>query len=149
MQTVFEAAGGEDFFISLANAWHERVKSDEVVGHAFRHGVHPEHTKRLAAYWAEALGGPPSYSEHYGDESLVVRMHSGNGEHQDMDAKAIACFDGALDDVGVSTGELRTVLHDYFAWATAHSMAAYPDSARDVPAGLRIPTWGWDGLLSR
>ncbi|MFK0002141.1 hypothetical protein [Paenarthrobacter sp. NPDC090522] len=76
-------------------------------------------------------------------------MHSGNGEHQDMDAKAIACFDRALDDVGVSTGELRTVLHDYFAWATAHSMAAYPDSARDVPAGLRIPTWGWGGLLSR
>ena len=26
--------------------------ADEVVGHAFSHGFHPEHTKRLAAYFA-------------------------------------------------------------------------------------------------
>ena len=59
MQTVYEAAGGAGFFLALANAWHERVMADGVVSHAFSHGFHPEHSKRLAAYWAEALGGPP------------------------------------------------------------------------------------------
>jgi len=54
-----------------------------VVGHAFRHGVHPEHTERLAAFWAEALGGPTTYSDVYGDQTSVVRIHSGNGLHEE------------------------------------------------------------------
>ena len=58
MQTVYEAAGGAGGLLRLANAWHDRVMADEVVSHAFSHGFHPEHTQRLAAYWAEALGGP-------------------------------------------------------------------------------------------
>ena len=85
MPTVLEAAGGEAGLLRLARAWHERVVADEVVGHAFRHGFHPQHTERLAAYWVEALGGPPRFTGTYGDESAVVRMHSGNGEHEDMD----------------------------------------------------------------
>ena len=58
MQTVYEAAGGEQGLLRLAGAWHARVMADEVVSHAFSHGYHPDHTERLAAYWAEALGGP-------------------------------------------------------------------------------------------
>lgn len=145
MQTVYEAAGGADGMTRLADAWHARVLADEVVGHAFSHGFHPEHTERLAAYWGEALGGPPLYSEHYGDETSVVRMHSGHGEHEDMDQRAIACFDGALDDVGLTAEPLRQVLHDYFAWSTTGAMAGYPKSADDVPEGMTIPRWSWDG----
>ncbi|MDR6413954.1 hypothetical protein [Pseudarthrobacter sulfonivorans] len=88
MQTVFEAAGGAGFFLRLADAWHTRVMADEVVSHAFSHGFHPGHSRRLAAYWAEALGGPPLYSNSYGDETSVVRMHSGNGPHEEMDRRA-------------------------------------------------------------
>ena len=119
MQTVYEAVGGRDGLLRLAGAWHTRVLTDEVVSHAFSHGYHPQHTERLAAYWAEALGGPTTYSDRYGDETSVVRMHSGNGPH-----------------------------HDYFAWATTTTMARYHGSADDVPDGLHIPRWYWDGLVS-
>src|SRR5579871_6092432 len=102
MVTVFEAAGGIDGLRRLAAAWHRRVMADEVVAHAFSHGFHPQHVERLAAYWTEALGGPPDYSASYGDETLVVRMHSGNGEREEMDRRAIVCFDQALDDVGLA-----------------------------------------------
>ena len=145
---MYEAAGGRDGMIALAHAWHERVLADDVVAHAFSHGYHPEHTERLAAYWAEALGGPATYTERYGDESGVVRMHSGNGPHDDMDQRAIACFDQALHDIGLDRDErLRQVLHDYFAWATTTTMARYHDSAADVPDGLELPHWSWDGLV--
>ena len=148
MQTVYEAAGGRDGMLKLASAWHARVLADEVVSHAFSHGYHPQHTERLAAYWAEALGGPPSYSEQYGNETLVVRMHSGNGPHEEMDLRAIACFDQALLDVGLAGDErLRRVLHDYFTWATTTTMSRYHDSAEDVPDGLHIPKWSWHGLV--
>ena len=146
MRTVFEAAGGMSGLCRLAEAWHKRVMADEVVSHAFSHGFHPQHVERLAAYWAEALGGPSTYSDSYGDETTVVRMHSGNGKHDEMDRRAIACFDQALVDAGIADAPLRQVLHDYFAWATTTTMAKYPRSADDVPADLSIPHWSWDGL---
>jgi hemoglobin len=147
METVHEAVGGDESLLALAAAWHARVMADEVVSHAFSHGFHPRHTERLAAYWAEALGGPARYSDRYGDESEVVRMHSGNGLHEEMDRRAIACFDAALGDIGLRGDDrLATVLHDYFAWVTTNSMSAYHRSAGDVPDGLNIPHWSWDGL---
>ncbi|MDX6476416.1 MAG: hemoglobin [Gaiellaceae bacterium] len=147
MQSLYEAAGGEEGLIRLAEAWHARVLADEVVSHAFSHGYHPRHGERLAAYWAQALGGPAAYSEIYGDETFVVRLHSGNGPHEEMDQRAIVCFDDALEDVGLTDEPLRQVLHDYFAWATTTTMSAYHDSADDVPDGLSIPCWSWHGLL--
>src|SRR5919197_4597660 len=99
MRTIYEAAGGWEGLLRLAHAWHRRVMDDEVVSHAFSHGFHPAHIERLAAYWTEALGGPPTYSTSYGDETSVVRMHSGNGPHQEMDRRAASCFDQALVDV--------------------------------------------------
>lgn len=133
--------------LRLAAAWHHRVMADEIVSHAFSHGFQPDHTERLAAYWAEALGGPKSYSGRYGNETSVVKTHSGNGEHAEMDRRAIACFDQALEDAGL-TGDvqLRQALHDYFAWATNTTMARYHESADDVPDDLAIPRWSWNGL---
>jgi hemoglobin len=145
MTSVYEAAGGAKGMLRLARAWHTRVMADELVSHAFSHGFHPQHTERLAAYWAEALGGPPDYSRNYGDETSVVRMHSGNGPHEEMDRRAIACFDQALTDVGITAEPLRQVLYEYFAWATTTTMARFHESADDVPEGLTIPKWSWDG----
>jgi hemoglobin len=148
METIYEAVGGYDNILSLARAWHARVMADGVVSHAFSHAVHPQHIERLAAYWAEALGGPTRYSDLYGDESEVVRMHSGNGPHEDMDRRAIACFDAALSDAGLAGDHrLSTVLRDYFEWTTMNSMSRYSRSEGDVPDGLTIPHWSWNGLV--
>ena len=143
---MYEAAGGSDGLLRLAEAWHARVLADEIVSHAFSHGYHPQHSERLAAYWAEALGGPLAFSQGCGDETSVIRIHSGNGPHEEMDQRAIVCFDDALTDAGLTSEPLRQVLHDYFAWATTTTMARYHDSADDVPVGLSIPRWSWDGL---
>ena len=81
-------------------------------------------------------------------ETSVVRMHSGKGVHEEMDQRAIACFDQALEDVGLSHDKrLGSVLHDYFAWATTTTMARYHRSAEDVPDGLHVPKWSWDGCV--
>ncbi|MEV4314283.1 group II truncated hemoglobin [Actinocrispum sp. NPDC049592] len=145
MESVYSAAGGDEGLLRLAEAWHIRVMADEVVSHAFSHGFHPHHSERLAAYWAEALGGPAVFSAKYGTESDVVRMHSGNGPHEDMDRRAIACFDQALTDLGLQD-PVRQVLYDYFAWATTTTMSQYHESAAAVPADLSIPQWTWTGL---
>jgi len=144
-QTIYEVAGGRQAFLNLARAWHARCLADTVVSHAFSHGYHTQHSERLAAYWAEALGGPSDYTASMGDQSSVVRMHSGNGEHLEMDERAQTCFAQALDDAGFpDDSRLRSTLKAYFRWATA-TMSAHPASADDVPTGLPLARWSWDG----
>ena len=96
--TIFEAMGGQAACRALAEAWHERVLADPVVSHAFHAGVHEHHTERLAAYFAEQLGGPATYTSGVADYPSVVRMHTGNGPHEQMDGRAVAAFVRALDD---------------------------------------------------
>jgi hemoglobin len=147
MRSVYEAAGGDEGLCRLAQAWHRRVMADDVVSHAFSHGFHPEHGERLAAYWSEALGGPAAYSAMHADETWVVGIHSGNGQHEEMDTRAIDCFDEALADVGIARDDdVYRTLHEYFVWATTTTLARYPRSADDVPSGLQIPHWSWNGL---
>ena len=79
--TLYEFAGGERAFLALAAAHHARCVADPELNHPFSHpGQHPQHVERLAAYWAEVMGGPPDYSSTCGDHSFVLRTHAGNGE---------------------------------------------------------------------
>ena len=143
--SIYEAAGGRQAFIDLAQAWHALCLDDPIVSHAFSSGYHPQHSERLAAYWAEALGGPADYSDAMGNESGVRRMHSGNGKHAEMDERAQELFALALDDADLPSDPLlRSALQNYFRWATVE-MAANPESADDVPEGLQLGRWSWDG----
>jgi hemoglobin len=52
-----------------------------------------------------------------------------------------------MADAGLdAAGSLGQVLHDYFAWATTKEMSRYHESADEVPPGLSIPRWSWNGL---
>jgi hemoglobin len=143
--SLYDAAGGAEGILALADAWHERVLADAVVSHAFEHGYRADHTERLAAYWAEQLGGPSTYTATMGDQSHVVRLHSGNGEHHEMDERAVQCFVDALDDAGLPVDpDLRATLIAWFRWGIA-LMDSHPDSADDVPDDLPLPVWSWAG----
>ena len=48
----------------------------------------------------------------------MVRMHSGNGPHPELDAATERCFALALNDAGIPDDErLRSTLVDWFAWS--------------------------------
>ena len=143
--TIYEAMGGGETVLALAEAWHERCLVDSILAHAFEGGVHPHHTERLAAYWSEQLGGPPTYTESVGGYSEVARMHSGNGPHEQMDGRAVAAFALALDDVGIPTDPpLRFQLIAWFTWATAMLNHRWTTPG-DVPSDLPLPGWDWNG----
>ncbi|HEX8510782.1 MAG TPA: group II truncated hemoglobin [Propionibacteriaceae bacterium] len=143
-RTIFDAAGGTRAIAALAEAWHRRCLDDPVVSHAFSHpGQHPHHVDRLAAYWSEALGGPTHFTDSLGDHSGVLRMHAGNGEHEEMDERAQTCFRLALDDARLpDEPRLRSALTAWFRQAT-REMAAYPRSPDDVPDDLPMPRCAW------
>lgn len=144
-KNLYEAVGGYDALLALSHAWHRRCMADPLASHPFSHpGQHPQHSERLAAYWAEALGGPTYYSDSMGDETQMVRMHVGNGEHHDLNERCIALFNEAMADAELPLAT-RGPMADYFRWVTEQVMGE-PRSEEDIPDGLSVPHWGFDGL---
>ncbi|MBV8526740.1 MAG: group II truncated hemoglobin [Candidatus Dormibacteraeota bacterium] len=146
--TLYEFAGGDAAFLALARAHHARCLADPVLNHPFSHpDQHPQHVERLAAYWAEVLGGPATYSGSLADQTYVVRLHSGNGNLGDMGSRFVACFVAAADDAGLPDDpEFRAALRAYMEWAVS-DVLQYEDDAGVVPRELAVPHWSWDGLL--
>jgi len=144
--TLYEFAGGEEAFLALARAHHARCLADPELNHPFSHeDQHPQHVERLAAYWAEVLGGPKTYSESCGDETGVLTMHAGNGEMGDLGDRFVACFVQAMDDAQLPDDpRFRDAMRAYMRWAV-DNVLVYSPVGSVVPDGVRMPRWGWDG----
>ena len=103
--------------------------------------------ERLAAYWGEMLGGPDAYSRELASVAHMVRIHSGNGPHPELDAATERCFALALDDAGIPDDErLRSTLVDWFAWSNRIVNHTY-ERPELVPDDLTLPHWSWDGPI--
>jgi hemoglobin len=143
---MFEFAGGNQAFLALAAAHHERCLQDPELNHPFSRGVNPDHVKRLAHYWAEVFGGPARYSDLHGGHSAMLETHARQGAGEDYGPRFVACFMQAADDVGLpDDAEFRAGLRSYMEWAT-HEVISYAPSDAQVPADLPVPRWTWNGL---
>lgn len=148
--SLYEFAGGDAAFLRLATAHHARCLADPELNHPFSHpGQNPKHVERLAAYWAEVMGGPPAYTQHWGgDETSLVAMHADMGDMSDLARRFVSCFAGAADDAQLpEDGEFRAALRAYMEWAVGDIALSHPRDS-DVPAGLTVPRWSWDGLVA-
>jgi hemoglobin len=144
---MFEFAGGQDAFLRLAAAHHQRCLDDPVLNHPFSQLGNPQHIERLATYWAEVLGGPPGYSESYGGHSAMLGIHAGQGIDADTGSRFVACFGQAADDAQLPADpEFRAGLRQYMEWAVGEILACSPPGSL-AAAGLPSPHWGWNGLL--
>jgi hemoglobin len=144
--SLYEFAGGSEALVRLAAAHHRRCLDDPVLAHPFSHPGHPQHLERLAGYWAEALGGPPAFSEGCGGHSAMLEIHARMGAGPDLGERFVACFVAAADDAGLPVDrEFRAALRAYMEWAVAEVDRFSPrDSV--VPEALPMPRWSWDGL---
>ena len=132
--------------LALATAHHARCLADPELNHPFSHGLDPRHVERLAAYWAEVLGGPSDYSREGGDQAGLLRMHAGNGDMSDLGRRFVACFMAAADDAGLPTDpDFRAALRAYMVWAVDDVLAYSPVDAV-VPSEAAMPRWSWNGL---
>lgn len=144
--SIYEFAGGEPAFLALAAAHHERCLRDPKLNHPFSHPGHPQHLDRLASYWAEVFGGPATYSGTCGDHTAMLALHAGTGAEDDFGGRFVRCFVQAADDAGLPDDpEFRAALRSYMEWAV-HEVMAYSPHGSQVPAGLPVPRWSWDGL---
>jgi hemoglobin len=143
--SIYEFAGGEQAFLALAAAHHERCLQDPELSHPFSHGVNPEHIERLAAYWAEVLGGPARFSESFGGHSAMLEIHARQGSGPEFGPRFVACFMQAADDVQLpGDPDFRAAIRAYMEWAVLEVDSYAPPDSR-VPADLPMPRWSWNG----
>jgi hemoglobin len=148
--SLYEYAGGDVAIRALTAAHHARCLADPELNHPFSHAdANPEHVERLAAYWAEVLGGPALFSEAYGSQGGVLEMHAGNGDMTDLGRRFVNCFVAAMDDAGLPADEeFRRAMRDYMVWAVDDVLGYEHDAARRGVA-VPVPLWTWDGLAVR
>jgi len=132
--SLYAQLGGFDMILAVTHRWHALCLADPLAGHPFEHGVHPHHSERLAAYLAQALGGPPLYTAGFGDETAVQRLHACNGEHVELDEACLALFDRALAEAGAPEPAARRV-SAYFRAAT-EAQRQWASGDAEVPDGL-------------
>ena len=144
--SLYEFAGGLPAFLALTEAHHARCLADPELNHPFSHpDLNPDHTVRLAAYLAQVMGGPATFSELYGDHSTVLRMHAGNGDMSEAGRRFVDCFISAADDANLPADpEFRRALRDYMQWAV-DEVLSFPGDPSTVPPGLAMPHWSWGG----
>ncbi|MCW2759250.1 MAG: oxygen-binding heme protein [Nocardioidaceae bacterium] len=146
MTSLYEFAGGGSAFLALSRAMHVRCLADPELNHPFsKEDQHPQHDERLAAYWAEVLGGPPSYSSSMGDQSELLVMHAGNGDMSDLGRRFVDCFVLAMDDAGLPDDPTFRASMRAYMEAAVGVVLEHGGPKEDVPRGLAMPRWGWEG----
>lgn len=144
--SLYEFAGGREAFIALAAATTERCLADAELNHAFSHGLSPRHNENLAAYWAEVLGGPPTYSRSLGGHSGMLQLHAAQGAPDEWGDRFEACFVAAMDDAQLpGDPTFRQAMREYMHWAT-REVNRYSPRGSTVRPGQPMPHWSWDGL---
>jgi len=133
-QSLYDQLGGFDAILAVTRRWHVLCLAHPVAAHPFEHGLHPHHDERLAAYLAQALGGPALYTAGYGDETSMQRLHAGNGVHIELDEICLALFDQALAETGVAP-DVAARVSAYFRQAT-EAQRQWSSKTAEVPDGL-------------
>ena len=134
VQSLYEQIGGFDPILKLCKRWLALCLADPEAAHPFEHDLHANHDERLAAYFAQAWGGPPLYTAGYGDESHVQLIHAGNEIHVELDEACIRLFETAVSEMAIPK-EAAGRMTSYFRRAT-EEMRRFGSKDAAVPDGL-------------
>ena len=70
--TVYEAVGGEPFFVALVNRFYDLIETDEVVRPLYPEDL-TESRRTTAGFLSQLFGGPAHYSAERGHPRLRMR----------------------------------------------------------------------------
>ncbi|MES2951695.1 MAG: group II truncated hemoglobin [Pseudomonadota bacterium] len=140
--SLYEWLGGIDALNRLTTRFYEHVRNDAALAVVFAHmgGEHPAH---VAAFLAEVLGGPTTYSERHGGHPHMIRQHLNRHLSQEQRRRWVALLLETADELGMPDDpEFRSALVAYLEWG---SRLAVINSQPGVQAeeNAPMPQWGW------
>ena len=140
--TLFEWMGGMPAIEKLFGVFYSRVPRDPLLAKVFAE-ITPEHSKHVAAFVGEVLGGPKAYSEGLGGHPQMIRRHLGRALSEEQRKRWMQLLLECADEIGVPADpEFRSSLVAYLEWGTRIAVInSQPGAA--VGEEAPMPRWGW------
>jgi len=143
LPTLYEWAGGLVPLRRMIDCFYDRVEIDDTLSGFFPHGVPVHHRAHVAAWWAEVLGGPETYTEQHGGYESMLRHHLRLAITPTQRHRFAATMSLAADDADLPADpEFRAALIGYLEWGTRLAMNNSQPEA-DPVAHAPTPRWGW------
>lgn len=140
--TLYDWLGGLPALRRLTGRFYQRVKDDALLAPVFAH-MSDEHPAHVAAFLAEVLGGPATYSAEHGVHLHMVRQHLNRHLGQAQRRAWVALLLDTADELGMPDDpEFRSALVGYLEWGSRLAVLnSQPGVTVDVDAPM--PKWGW------
>ncbi len=140
--TLYEWMGGMPAIERLFEVFYSKVPHDPLLATVFAE-ITPEHSKHVAAFVAEVLGGPKVYTGELGGHPHMIRRHAGRALTEPQRNRWMQLLLECADETGVPADpEFRSALVSYLEWGTRLAVInSRPGAAlgEDAP----MPGWGW------
>jgi CDGSH-type Zn-finger protein/truncated hemoglobin YjbI len=141
--TLFQWAGGFPALLRLTRRFYEvHVPQDPLLSGLFSQ-MSPDHPQRVASWLGQVFGGPPAYSERYGEYDRMISQHLDKALTPDQRARWMQLLARSADDVGLpADAEFRAAFTAYLEWG---SRIALENSQPGVhpPPHMPVPRWWW------
>jgi len=142
--TVYEWAGGQDTFEKLTEVFYAKVSNDDMLGDLFR-TMSSEHSKYVAHFLSEVLGGPKLYTgESKKSHAHMISRHVGRKLDETQRKRWVQLFLEAADEIGMPDDpEFRARLVSYLEWGSR--MAVANSQLSETPGDQNTPMPDWSG----
>jgi hemoglobin len=140
--TLYEWVGGIDALNRLTKRFYEHVNDDALLQPVFAH-MDAAHSEHVAAFLAEVLGGPASYSAQHGGHPHMIRKHLDRHLTQEKRRRWVELLLSTADELGLPDDpEFRSALVGYLEWGSRLAVInSQPGASADQDAPM--PLWGW------
>ena len=140
--SLYEWVGGADALNRLTTRFYELVKSDALLAPVFAQ-MSDQHPQHVAAFLAEVLGGPGTYSERHGGHPHMLRMHLDRRLTQEQRRHWMALLLTTADELKMPDDpEFRSALVGYLEWGSRLAVLNSQGGV-EVDETTPMPKWGW------
>jgi len=140
--TLYSWLGGMEALRVLTTRFYEHVKVDALLGPVFAH-MGADHPAHVAAFLAEVLGGPTTYSEQHGGHPHMIQRHLNRHLNQEQRRRWVGLLLETADELKMPDDpEFRSALVGYLEWGSRLAVLNSQPGVTVEP-NAPMPKWGW------
>ena len=140
--TVYDWVGGRDALEKLTEVFYAKVLKDDLLADLFHH-ISPEHSKHVAHFLSEVLGGPKLYTgESKKSHAHMISRHVGRKLDETQRQRWVQLFLESADEIGMpDDAEFRSKLVGILEWGSRMAVVDSQTSENPVDPNAPMPDW--------
>jgi hemoglobin len=142
MPTVYERGGRLEAFEKLTKVFYAKVLKDDLLGELFSN-MSSEHSKYVAHFLSEILGGPKLYTEeNKRSHAHMISRHVGRQLDERQRQRWVQLVLESADEIGMPDDpQFRSALVGYLEWGSRMVVKNSQISENAVDTDTPMPDW--------